>query len=279
MAQWLSQEAREANNVKRQQPIMCVIGNPPYNSGSCNQNDWIMKKMEDYKAGLNEQKINLNDDYMKFIRLAEFHVEKNDSGIIAMITNNSFLDGATQRVMRRHLRETFDAIHVLNLHGDIRNETATAASDENIFDITQGVSISIMWVVDGINRKALAPVRYFDLEGTREAKYNSIESLFIADNGFNVIDSREPSFRFIPEHRENLSAYEAGFRAVDLFQVYSSGVQSKRDKICVAESKERLASIIDDFKNLDEDRIRTKYALPSDGRDWTMSYAQKLVTL
>ncbi len=123
-AQWLSNEAKEANTIKRDMPIMCVIGNPPYNPSSKNKSKWIVKELQAYKKGLNEQKINLDDDYIKFIRLAETLIEKNKGGIIAMITNNSFLDGATQRIMRKHLLETFESIQVLNLHGDIRNESA-----------------------------------------------------------------------------------------------------------------------------------------------------------
>ena len=112
---------------------------------SSNKGKWILDLIKDYKKNLNEQKINIDDDYIKFIRLAEHFIEKNKSGIVAMITNNSFIDGITHRQMRKHLLETFDDIFILDLHGNSkkREQTPTGSPDENIFDIQQGVSISL----------------------------------------------------------------------------------------------------------------------------------------
>lgn len=275
MAQWLTREAREANNVKRQQPIMCVIGNPPYNSSGKNNSDWIRKELAEYKKGLNEQKINLDDDYIKFIRLAEVLIEKNNGGIIAMITNNSFLDGATQRVMRRHLRETFDAIYITNLHGDIRNESTDSEQDENVFDITQGVSISIMYVKGPIDRKNLCPVMYRDIIGKRKAKYEELFSSEILGGDFVPVRADAPLFRFLPETNMRRTQYEKGFIVTKLFETYSSGVQTKRDAICIAYDEQSLDVILSDFRRLEEEDLRAKYELPKDGRDWTISLAKK----
>jgi hypothetical protein len=113
-ASWLSHEAEEANRVKRDCPVMVVIGNPPYAVSSSNKGEWIQKLLVDYKKDLNEKNIQpLSDDYIKFIRYAEHFIEKNGQGIVAMITNNSFIDGITHRQMRKHLLETFDKIYVL----------------------------------------------------------------------------------------------------------------------------------------------------------------------
>ena len=77
-AQWLSDEAKEANNIKQNVPVMCVLGNPPYNSKSVNTGEYIKKLVQDYKkepggkTTLQEKKHWLDDDYVKFIRYAEF---------------------------------------------------------------------------------------------------------------------------------------------------------------------------------------------------------------
>ena len=142
---WLSQESNEANRIKRDVPVMCVIGNPPYSVSSSNKGEWIQNLIKDYKKDLNEKKLNLDDDYIKFIRYGQHYIEKNGEGILAYISNNSFIDGITHRQMRKNLLETFDKIYILDLHGNSKKkETAPdGGKDENVFDIMQGVSINI----------------------------------------------------------------------------------------------------------------------------------------
>ena len=103
LSQSIAEEAREAGVIKRETPIMVVIGNPPYSVSSSNKGEWIQNLIKPYKEGLGERKINLDDDYIKFIRYAEHFIEKNGTGIVAMITNNSYIDGITHRQMRKHL--------------------------------------------------------------------------------------------------------------------------------------------------------------------------------
>lgn len=125
---------------------MVMIGNPPYSVSSNNSGTWITDLMNDYKKDLNERNIQpLSDDYIKFIRLGQYYVQKNGSGILAYISNNSFIDGLIHRQMRKSLLETFDKIYILDLHGNTRKkETCKDGSkDENVFDIMQGVSINI----------------------------------------------------------------------------------------------------------------------------------------
>lgn len=143
---WLSSEANEANYIKRDTPVMVVLGNPPYSVSSSNKSEWIEKLTADYKKDLNERNIQpLSDDYIKFIRFGQHFIEKNGEGILAYISNNSFIDGIIHRQMRKHLLETFDKIYILDLHGNAKKkETAPdGSSDQNVFDIMQGVSINI----------------------------------------------------------------------------------------------------------------------------------------
>jgi type I restriction-modification system DNA methylase subunit len=144
-ANWLSTEANEANYVKRDTPVMVVLGNPPYSVSSSNKGEWIQSLISEYKTGLKEKKLNLDDDYIKFIRYGQYFIEKNGEGILAYISNNSFIDGITHRQMRKHLLSTFDKVYILDLHGNAKKkETAPdGGKDENVFDIMQGVSINI----------------------------------------------------------------------------------------------------------------------------------------
>ena len=145
-AQWLSREATEANVIKRDYPVMVMIGNPPYSISSQNNGRWITNLIADYKKDLNERNIQpLSDDYIKFIRLGQHYIERNGEGVLAFICNNSFTDGIIHRQMRKELMRTFDKIYILDLHGNSRKkETAPdGTKDENVFDIMQGVSINI----------------------------------------------------------------------------------------------------------------------------------------
>ncbi len=145
-ANWLSTEANEANHIKRDAPVMVVMGNPPYSVSSSNKGEWIENLLADYKKDLNERNIQpLSDDYIKFIRYGQHFIEKTGEGILAYISNNSFIDGIIHRKMREKLMETFDKIYILDLHGNAKKkETAPDGSpDQNVFDIMQGVSINI----------------------------------------------------------------------------------------------------------------------------------------
>jgi type I restriction-modification system DNA methylase subunit len=144
-ASWLSAEANEANHIKRDTPVMVVMGNPPYAVSSSNKGEWIQNLLVDYKKNLNERKINLDDDYIKFIRYGQHLINKNGEGILAYISNNSFIDGVTHRQMRKNLLETFDKVYIIDLHGSSKKKEKhpDGSKDENVFDITQGVSINI----------------------------------------------------------------------------------------------------------------------------------------
>jgi predicted helicase len=104
---YLAQEANAASSIKKESPVMIVMGNPPYSGESQNKSEWIMKLMEDYKkepGGVSPLKERnpkwINDDYCKFIRLGQYYVDRNKEGVLAYICNNGFLDNPTFRGMR-----------------------------------------------------------------------------------------------------------------------------------------------------------------------------------
>ncbi|UOQ95933.1 N-6 DNA methylase [Hymenobacter sp. 5317J-9] len=273
-ASWLSDESNLANTIKRDAPVMVVLGNPPYSSSSTNKGEWILNLIQDYKRGLNERKINLDDDYIKFIRYAEHFIEKNGQGVIGFITNNSFLDGLTHRNMRKHLLETFDYIYIYNLHGDVkRKDTAPDGSkDENVFDIQQGVSIFIL-SKSPAGSKDLATVKHLDSYGKRTVKYEELEKISLSKTAWNTLNPIEPNYFFTPNDNEFTQDYSGFIGLGEIFNANSSGIQTKRDGTTIRESKDALKLVIDDFASLGTEEVREKYQLPADGRDWKIEWA------
>ncbi|HUM81928.1 MAG TPA: hypothetical protein PLQ38_09140, partial [Methanothrix sp.] len=168
----LSEEASAASIVKRDLPIMVIAGNPPYsNFGMMNRGNFILKLLNDYKKDLNEKKLNLDDDFIKFIRWAQWRIEQTGYGILAFITNNTYIDGITHRQMRESLMNMFSEIFIVNLHGNSNKQekTTDGIPDENVFDIKQGVAIGVF--VKKKAKRDSSKVYYYDIMGSREEKY------------------------------------------------------------------------------------------------------------
>lgn len=279
-ANWLSSEANEANHIKRDTPVMCVIGNPPYAVSSTNKNEWIQNLIADYKKDLNERKINLDDDYIKFIRYGQHFIDKNGSGVLAYISNNSFIDGITHRQMRKNLLESFDKIYILNLHGNSKKlEVCPDGSpDQNVFDIMQGVSINI-FVKTGKKKKTdLGKVFYSDLQGKRDFKYETLNSNSINSFDWSKLEFTKPNFFFVPKNFDEILNYEKGFKVDDLFIENVPGIETIRDAITIHFNSASLKTVIDDFLNLEERVIAKKYNT-EDARDWKIARAKEDVKL
>ncbi len=147
----LAEESHLAGEVKQETRILVILGNPPYSGHSSNVGDWIQGLIDDYKQvdgePLGEKNPKwLQDDYVKFLRFAQWKIEQAGCGVVGMITNHSYLDNPTFRGMRQSLMKTFDDIYILDLHGNsLKKETCPDGSkDENVFDIRQGVAICFM---------------------------------------------------------------------------------------------------------------------------------------
>jgi predicted helicase len=170
----LAHEAQAVNQIKQRQRFTVVIGNPPYsNFGQLNKIPFIHNLLEDYKRGLNEKKLNLDDDFIKFVRFAQYLLESSKAGVFGMITNNVFIDGITHRKMRESLHLSFRDISILDLHGSSKKleSSSSGTKEENVFDIQQGVGISI-FVKD--RRVTAHTVRHSDLWGSRASKYAAL---------------------------------------------------------------------------------------------------------
>ena len=237
-ASWLSSEANEANHIKRDTPVMCIIGNPPYSVSSTNKGEWIQNLIADYKRNLNERKINLDDDYIKFIRYGQHFIDKNGSGVLAYISNNSFIDGITHRQMRKSLLESFDKIYILDLHGSAKkNETALDGSkDENVFDIQQGVSINLFVKTGRKKKNELGSVFHFDLYGQRELKYSVLNKKKLHEIDFKELSYEQPYCFFVPKQLSD-DKYDSWFSLNDLFVNVNNGIKTDRDALFIGENK------------------------------------------
>lgn len=280
--QWLSREAKGANTIKRDMPIMCVIGNPPYLGEGGVSEGWIGNLMDDYKkepggkVKLKERNPKwLNDLYVKFIRLSSHLIEKNGEGVLGFITNHGYLDNPTFRGMRWHLLNTFDRIWVLDLHGNAKKKEVTPEGkpDKNVFDIQQGVSI-IIGVKKKDGGKGLAEVMHGDLWGARAAKYEALQASNLTATVFEPLQSPAPQHPLVRRDFEALATYEKGFALNEFMPVNSVGIVTARDSLTIDESKEQLWQRLRDFVSLDAEMAREKYRLGEDVRDWKVASAQ-----
>ena len=272
----ISQESNEASHIKRDCPVMVMIGNPPYSVSSSNNSDYILRLLNDYKKDLNERNIQpLSDDYIKFIRLGQEYISKTGEGILAFICNNTFLDGIIHRQMRKDLMRTFDKIYILDLHGNSRKkETALDGSkDENVFDIMQGVSINIFVKKPNDNNEHKCQVFHFDLLESREEKYEFLQSHNIEEIGWSRLHPEEPYQFFVPKDFSLQEEYEKGFKLDELFINNVSGIKTSNDKLNVKETKEDIEELINGALTMSEEEFRTKFNAGKDTRDWSVRRA------
>lgn len=293
-ASWLSQEANEANEVKRDTPVMVVLGNPPYSGISSNKGEWISSLIEDYKyvdgEHFREKKHWLGDDYVKFIRYGEHFIEKTGAGVLAYINNHSFLDNPTFRGMRWHLLNTFDKIYVIDLHGNAKKKekSPNSTKDENVFDIQQGVSINIFVRTAHKKKGQLGKVFHIDLWGSREDKYRVLADGRLSKLMFKPAKYTPPYYFMQPKDVGALSDYDKGFSVDLMFTVNVTGIVTARDSFVIDIDKASLKRRIEDFTDLsrsdEETRLHffgnaTDGKCPAgDSRGWKLPDARRAIT-
>ncbi len=276
-ANWLSTEANEANHIKRDTPVMCVIGNPPYSGESANKGDWIMKLMEDYKkepGGKEKLKERnpkwINDDYVKFLRYGQHFIEKNGSGVLAFINPHGYLDNPTFRGMRWNLLKTYDKIYTIDLHGNAKKkETANDGSaDQNVFDIQQGVSINLFVKTGKKKANELGKVFHFDLLGKRDIKYDFLLKNSIKNIAYKELQIIGPNYFFANKDFEEQISFETGFSVNELFIVNNVGIVTAKDSILIKENEEDLINSISENYAIDIDKgaIKTITYRPFDNK-------------
>lgn len=289
----LTAETKQAQEVK-DKPILVITGNPPYSYESKNPSEifwfedvvtetgsrqvkkskttWIGEKINDYKFvdGLKLKERNpkgLQDDYVKFIRFAQDKIDKVEEGVVGIITNHSFLDNPTFRGMRQSLMKTFDQIYFIDLHGNLkkREKSPEGGKDENVFDIEQGVAISLFIKKKGLEKKIL----HKDFWGSRIDKYNQCLSDSISAIDWTTIKPNSPFYYLNKNDGKKNSKYKQGYSLSEIFESNSVGIVTSRDNFVFGYTKEEVQKRVTDFLNdkssLDE--IKRKYFKEKDKID------------
>ena len=277
----LAEESRLAGVIKKQTPILLILGNPPYSGHSSNRGDWIRGLIDDYKQvdgkPLGEKNPKwLQDDYVKFLRFAQWKIEQAERGVVGMITNHSYLDNPTFRGMRQSLMHTFDDIYILDLHGNsLKKETCPDGSpDKNVFDIRQGVAIAF-FIKHGSKKKRDAIIHHAERYGTRESKYDYLDAHDLGSTKWQNISPHSPFYMFIPRD-EALEAEYRRFSAIpEVFPINSVGIVTARDRLTIHWSEQEVWNIVRAFSQMDPELARQGYELGKDAQDWKVEWARK----
>ncbi len=289
--QWLAEEASSANQVKKETPVMVVLGNPPYSGHSANTGEWIARLLRGSDSTTGQKTGNyfevdggplgernpkwLNDDYVKFIRFAQWRIEQTGYGVLAFVTNHGYLDNPTFRGMRQSLMQSFDDIYLLDLHGNSKKKEKApdGGKDENVFDIQQGVAIGLFVKRNKVQDKP-AQVYHADLYGTRESKYAGLRENDMSTTRWQVLKPQAPFYLFVTQDETVRAEYEQGWKITDIMPVNSVGIVTARDALTIHWSRENIWNTVNDFANLPVEVAREKYALGKDARDWQVALAQ-----
>jgi len=256
----LSEESHLAGKVKKEQSILVILGNPPYSGISSNVNDWTEKLLkEDIDGCQSYYKVDgeplgeknpkwLQDDYVKFLRFAQWKIQKSGFGIVGMITNHGYLDNPTFRGMRQSLIKTFNEIYIIDLHGNSlkKEKTPDGGKDENVFDIRQGVAIAL-FVKNKEKKESF--VYHADLYGLRQEKYDWLDkNEFLKDN-YIQIKPQSPYHFFVKRNTEKIKKYLDWQKINEIFPLNGVGMTTARDNFVIDFDRFRLENRIRLFKN------------------------------
>ncbi len=280
----LAEESRLAGEIKKQTPILVVLGNPPYSGHSTNTGEWIRGLVDDYKKDAPELKRPaqakwLQDDYVKFLRFAQWKIEQAGQGVVGMITNHSYLDNPTFRGMRQSLMRTFDEIRILDLHGNaLKKELCPDGSpDKNVFDIRQGVAIAL-FIRHGGTRKAATKVLHAEIQGAREHKYRWLDRHEAATTKWQTLAPAERFFLFRPSDERRRKRYDAFPSLTEIFSENGApapGIVTTHDEFAISWTADEARRKVQTFlQTRDEQEARRLWRLCSQNQ-WNYERAKK----
>lgn len=290
-ANQIAQEANKASEIKKEVPVMVVLGNPPYSGHSENKGPWIrdlLRGTDNLTGNETENYYNvdgnplgernpkwLQDDYVKFIRFAQWRIEQTGYGVLAFISNHGYIDNPTFRGMRESLLNGFDDIYIVDLHGNAKKKERCpdGSKDQNVFDIQQGVSIGI-FVKNSKNRKK-AKIKHVHCYGLREEKFKWLMGHDVKKTKWTTLKPKSPFYLFVPQDITLLKEYENGWNICDVMSVNSVGIVTARDELTVKWSRDEIWKTVKDFSKLPTETARQNYNLNSDSQDWKVNLAQK----
>jgi hypothetical protein len=300
----LTAETKAAQEVK-EMPILVITGNPPYSGHSKNKGEWITAAIDEYKfvwekspEGLDERKPLgeknpkwLQDDYVKFIRFAqmkmdgytfktkapdgkviEHSVPGVENGVVGVITNHSWLDNPTFRGMRQSLMRSFERIYVIDLHGNAKKKERAphGSKDENVFDIEQGVAISLFVKGRGLERG----VWRADLWGTRLGKYQVAADADMSAIEWQQLEPIAPFYLFEKQEEGTRAEFAAGISIPEIFAVGGTGIITKRDMLAIRFTADEMWQTVNRFLAVTPSDAYNEFGLPADVRDWSVEAAQ-----
>ena len=275
----LSKEGKEANKIKNKD-ILIILGNPPYSGHSANVNEWIQNEMKLYYQidgkPLGEKNPKwLQDDYVKFLRFAQWKMDRVERGVVGVITNHSYLDNPTFRGMRQSLMNSFDDIYILDLHGNAKKKEKCpdGSKDENVFDIQQGVAITLFVKKD--NKDSKCQVHHFDFYGMRQSKYDLLWEKDILKIKWNKTNPNTPHYLFKPRDERLLKKYNKGISLPEIFKLNSVGIVTARDEFTIKQSPDDVWNTIQKFLKMSDEEARNHFNLGKDVRDWKVAFARK----
>ena len=270
----LADEAQAVNQVKGEQRFTVLMGNPPYSGHSANKGDWIRDlvrgedgveatgsyfQVDGESLGERTSKW-LNDDYVKFIRFAHRQIERTEQGVFGFVTNHSYLNNPTFRGMRQSLMDTFDAMYLLDLHGNSKKQEQAPEDrkEENVFDIQQGVAVCLcVRLVDDADIPTR--VSHSDLWGERDAgpdsgKYGWLASNNVGSTPWADLTPKSPRYLFVPRDETLAQEYEAGWRLDDAFLVNGVGMTTAHDGFVINYDREYLVRQFEEFRRAERNR-------------------------
>lgn len=273
----IAKEGDAAIKIKKLYQLMVILGNPPYAVHSANKGDWIYNLLRGSDGSdtatanyfqvdgqpLNERNPKmLNDDYVKFIRFAQWHIERTGYGVLGCITNHGYLDNLTFRGMRDSLLNAFDEIYLLNLHGNLRKKERTpdGEKDENVFDIQQGVAIGFFVKKEG-DAKGPCRVFYADLWGNRASKTDWLSENDIHSTQWRELSPMSPNYFLVPKEGTYREEYENGRSVKDIFPVNSVSISSGRDDLTIHYTREDVLQTVRQFRTLSVDEACQQFGL------------------
>jgi len=258
----LAHEAAAVNDIKRSKRFTVVIGNPPYSGISSNTSDYAQRIVDAYRivdgSVLNERKLWLQDDYVKFIRKAQTTIEITGAGVFGFITNHGYFDNPTFRGMRQSLIATFQQLSILDLHGNANKKEVSpdGSEDKNVFDIKQGVGIFL--ATKGGKSKV---VRHSNLWGSREIKYSWLLSNKISTTDFSTLIPDSPFYLLVPQSNEYRQEYDRWMKITEVMSLNSAGFITARDRFVIDFDRSSLVARMKVFadKSVSSDEVRKLY--------------------